>query len=85
MYIKEASYVAKKTFDEYDKNKDGYLTKDELRPLLIRIANLLNLPIASERDIEEGMRKLDLNRNGVLEFNEFFQFFLQIYQELKDK
>ena len=82
MYMQEASNAAKKAFDEYDKNKDGHLSKKELVPLLERVANLLNLPKPTEQDIEEGMKKLDLNQNGVLEFNEFFTFFREVYQEL---
>ena len=84
IYLKEASDVAKKTFDEYDKNKDGHLSKEEIIPLLERVAKLLHLPEPSEKDIEEGMRKLDLNKNGDLEFHEFFNFFREVYQELKE-
>ena len=84
IYIKEASDVAKKTFDEYDKNQDGKLSKDELIPLLEKVANALKLPKPSEKDIEAGMKKLDLNKNGVLEFNEFFQFFRQVYNALEE-
>ena len=84
IYIKEASDVAKKIFDEYDKNKDNLLSKEELIPLLERVANSLDLPKPSDKDIEEGMKKLDLNKNGVLEFNEFFQFFRQVYHALED-
>ena len=43
MYLKEASEVAKKTFAEFDKNNDGYLTKDELKPLLEKLSTLLNV------------------------------------------
>ena len=81
--LKEASEVAKKTFKEYDKNKDGFLSKDELIPLLEKVARILDLPKPDEKDIEEGIQKLDLNKNGVLEFNEFFEFFKEVYQDLK--
>ncbi len=84
IYLKEASSVAKKTFDQYDKNKDGTLSKEELVPLLEKVAKLLNLPEPSEKDIEDGMKKLDINENGVLEFNEFFHFFREVYQEITD-
>ena len=83
MYMKETSEVAKKTFDEYDKNKDGVLSIDELKPLLEKVATILNLPKASDEDIEAGIKKLDLNKNGVLEFNEFFQFFNEVYQAME--
>ena len=84
-FIKETVEIAKKTFNEYDKNKDGLLSKNELVPLLEKVAVALNLPKPNEKDVEDGIKKLDLNENGVLEFNEFFDFFREIYPELKDK
>ena len=85
MYMKETVDIAKKTFNEYDKNKDGVLSISELKPLLERIAILLNLPKASDEDIENGMKRLDINNNKVLEFDEFFRFFKEVYQDLSDK
>ena len=85
MYMKETVDIAKKTFNEYDKNKDGVLSISELKPLLERIANLLKLPQASDEDIENGMKRLDYNNNKVLEFDEFFRFFQEVYQDLSDK
>ena len=82
MFMKDTLETAKKTFNEYDKNKDGVLSKEEIKPLLERVANLLNLPKATDEDIENGMKKLDLNNNNVLEFNEFFLFFKEVYQDL---
>ena len=84
IFVEEASNAAKKAFREYDKNNDGCLSKTELRPLLDRVANLLNLPKASDENIEEGIKQLDRNNNGFLEFNEFFKFFLQLYQKIED-
>ena len=84
-FLKETVEIAKKTFNEYDKNKDGLLSKEELVPLLEKVAVALNLPKPNEKDVEEGIKKLDLNENGVLEFNEFFNFFREIYPELKDE
>ena len=83
-FMKEAYETAKKVFDEYDKNKDGVLSKTELKPLLDRIANILKLPKASDEDIENGMKKLDYNKNNVLEFDEFFKFFNEVYQDLPE-
>ena len=84
MDLKEASEIAKKTFNDFDKDNDGHLTKDELKPLLEKVATLLSLPKPNEKDIDDGLKKLDLNKNGLLEFNEFFRFFREVYQELKD-
>ena len=85
MFLKDASFVAKKTFDEYDKNQDGVLSVAEIKPLLERISELLNLPKVNDADIEAGIKKLDLNENKVLEFNEFFNFFREVYRELENE
>ena len=85
MFMKETLDTAKKTFNEYDKNKDGTLSATELKPLLERIANLFKLPKPTDEDIEKGIKKLDLNKNKVLEFDEFFRFFQEVYQDLSDK
>ena len=85
MFQKETIEIARKTFDAYDKNKDGVLTASELKPLLQRVAKLLNLPPASDEDINDGMKRLDLNDNKVLEFDEFYLFFKEVYQDIKDK
>ncbi len=81
--MKETVDIAKKTFDEYDKNKDGVLSIKEMKPLVERIAKVLKLPKASDQDIEEGIKRLDLNNNKVLEFDEFFRFFKEVYQDVK--
>ena len=85
MFQKETIEIARKTFDAYDKNKDGVLTASELKPLLQRVAKLLNLPPASDEDINDGMKRLDLNDNKALEFDEFYLFFKEVYQDIKDK
>ena len=85
MFQKETIEIARKTFDAYDKNKDGVLTASELKPLLQRVAKLLNLPPASDEDINDGMKRLDLNDNKALEFDEFYNFFKEVYQDIKDK
>ena len=83
MFSKESSEMAKKVFNKYDKNKDGSLSVDELKPLLEKLAESLNLPKPTDESIQEGIKKLDINKNGVLEFNEFYRFFLEIYNSFE--
>ena len=82
MRLKEISDKAKKVFDEYDRNKDGVLNKSELKPLLDKVADVFGLSKVNDEEIEEGIKILDINKNGVLEFNEFFKFFREVYKEL---
>ena len=37
----------------------------------------------TDESIQEGIKKLDINENGVLEFNEFYRFFLEIYNSFE--
>ena len=82
MRLKEISDKAKKVFDEYDRNKDGVLNKSELKPLLDKVADVFGLSKVNDEEIEEGIKILDINKNGVLEFNEFFKFSREVYKEL---
>ena len=81
--MKEISDKAKKVFNDYDRNKDGVLNKSELKPLLDKVADVFGLSKVNDKEIEEGIKTLDLNKNGVLEFNEFFKFFREVYKELE--
>ena len=83
MFSKESSEIAKKVFNKYDKNKDGSLSVDELKPLLEKLAESLKLPKPTDESIQEGIKRLDINKNGVLEFNEFYRFFLEIYNSFE--
>ena len=38
------------------------------------------MPEPSDKDIEAGFKQLDLNKNDLLEFNEFIPFYKQIYE-----
>ncbi len=75
--------TARQIFDRYDKNKDGSIEKSELKSLLTEISKKLNYPEPNDEDIENGLKELDLNKNGKLEFDEFYPFFKQVYDSIK--
>ena len=74
--------VAKEIFNRFDKDKSGFIEKDELRELLITVRKQLNLPILTEKEIEEGLKQLDNNNDGKLQFDEFLKFYEQLYEEV---
>ena len=74
--------VAKEIFNRFDKDKSGFIEKDELRELLITVSKQLNLPILTEKEIEEGLKQLDNNNDGKLQFDEFLKFYEQSYEEV---
>ena len=77
--------IAKDVFNFFDTDKSGFIERNELKPLLNKISKQLNLPLPEEKDIEEGLKKLDLNKDGKLQFSEFLPFYQQVYEQIMSK
>jgi len=60
-----------KTFEEFDKNRSGYLEKEEFTPLLKDIHKTLHLPPPSELVVEKELKKLDHDKDGRLSKEEY--------------
>ena len=56
-------------FDQIDKNKDGFLTKQELRGILEGVGQ--SISEIDEEKIDEMIQIADLNGDGKVDFNEF--------------
>jgi Ca2+-binding EF-hand superfamily protein len=56
----------KKIFATFDKNGDGFITKQELRESLKNLRILM-----TEKEVEEMVVKVDANGDGLIEFDEF--------------
>jgi len=59
----------KDAFNKFDKNGDGVIDKQELSDLLVEYLGLKAPP--SEKQLGRIMKKVDINENGQIEFNEF--------------
>lgn len=79
----EIKLIAQEVFNSYDTNKNGVIEKSELKHLLDDISKRLNLPKANNKDILDGLKKIDSNSDGVLQFEEFLPFYRDIYEALK--
>ncbi|KAI3524434.1 hypothetical protein L1887_03089 [Cichorium endivia] len=67
---RERKAELKSVFATFDKNKDGFITKQELSD------SLKNIGIStSERDVLEMVQKVDVNGDGLIDFDEFCELF----------
>lgn len=64
-------YIMRKTFNEFDLDRSGVLTVDELRAMVTR----LEMPLA-EKYLQELFRMLDRNQSGGIEYEEFNHYIL---------
>ena len=62
-------FVLREVFREFDRNSNGSLSKIELGLLL----NKINLSL-DDKYLEALIKKLDMNGNGAVEFEEFVHF-----------
>jgi len=62
-------YMLRKIFKDFDTNKSGYLTVDELQAMLFKLG------IAVERKYLMALfKRFDTNKSGTIEFEEFCIF-----------
>ncbi|CAF3642300.1 unnamed protein product [Rotaria sp. Silwood1] len=66
-----------KAFMEFDLNRNGFITVDEMRESLRR-ANMS----PSDAEIYQVMAKMDFNRDGVASYDEFMRFMSTISHNL---
>ncbi|XP_022138814.1 calmodulin-like protein 8 [Momordica charantia] len=76
--------LAKEQMDEleeafclFDKNRDGCITPDELRTVMIRQLGLN----PTEQELKDMIREVDADGNGTIEFGEFLTLMSKIMKE----
>lgn len=61
-------------FDQYDKNKDGRISCDELREVLSMLGDVS--PEAAKREAEAAMAEIDKDGDGYIDLDEFTDLIL---------
>ena len=67
----------RKLFEKYDFNKNGVIDREEFLNIMVDVLKSLgeDLPEKKHREVaEEGLNNFDINQNGTIEFNEFYEF-----------
>ena len=63
--------IARDSFNAADKNGNGTIERNELEASMIDIAKGLGLSAPSQKKIDREFKRLDVDKNGVIDFNEF--------------
>lgn len=61
----------KSVFNTFDKNKDGYITRNELKQAMNGAGMIMN-----ENQIDEMLENMDVNRDGFIDLREFCASFV---------
>ena len=67
---------ARNLFNRYDKDQTGVLEKEEFEKLMFDALKSLgeeNPDETFETIVQEGLKHFDMNKNGKIEFNEFYK------------
>lgn len=67
--------VAKKGYEEVDKNKNGSLDFNEIKSILVNFSQRSGLMPPTNAEVEQVYKQLDMDKNGKVDFNEFKLFF----------
>ena len=58
-------------FDVIDADKNGYLDSDELKTVMMNVAQDIGVDTPSENEVAEVLKELDEDENGEISVDEF--------------
>ncbi|XP_057537614.1 calmodulin-like protein 3 isoform X2 [Amaranthus tricolor] len=70
----------KQVFDTFDKNGDGFITREELKESLNNMGIIVPL-----KDVEEMVQNLDSNKDGLVDVDEFRELYEFLKGRLEEK
>jgi Ca2+-binding EF-hand superfamily protein len=79
---KKFENAAKTLYAHADLNGDHIIDYKEFKIQFMKISDDLNLGKPTEEEINQMVKKVDLNMNGKIEYNEFRKFLKNLFMEL---
>ena len=77
--------IAKEAFDAADKNHNGIIDKKELEQCMKEVALGLGMNPPSQKAVENEFKRLDIDKNGSIDFNEFKSFVKESMKKIIEK
>ena len=76
------TFAARRAFAAVDIDKSGIIEIQELNQLIIEMASDMGEEHPSIRNLKEVLDRLDKDKSGKIEFNEFKLFIREIFQSI---
>ena len=74
--------IAKKAFDNVDKDNNGTIDEEELEKILAQISSDMGAEPPTKEDVKEVLEHLDEDHSGKIEFAEFKMLIIDILKAL---
>ena len=75
------SLIARDAFKVADKNNKGYIDMKEFGSCLKNVSDFFG-PLISNKNLEKEFERLDVNKNGEINFNEFKKYVKEIIEQM---
>ena len=76
--------VTKKIFDLFDEDASGRISVDELHTILGSLAEDFEFERPTVTDTENILTIVDIDRSGLIDYNEFKKFFKKVLKAIRD-
>ena len=74
--------IAKTLFKQVDKSGTGEIGKEDLKAFMMKVSQQIGYALPTDKQVECKLKKLDLNKDGTLNFNEFKPYFIKVIKRL---
>ena len=74
--------IAKKAFDNVDRDKSGEIDEYELEKIMAQISSDMGAEPPTKEDVKEVLEHLDSDHSGKIEFKEFKELIIDILKAL---
>lgn len=76
--------IVNAAFDQADKDKSGFVERNELKAVFDEISNQFKAPKATEEEVDKQLKRLDTNKDGKISKAEFSVLVKEILTALVD-
>ena len=69
-------------FKQVDKSGTGEISSADLKSFMMKVSQQIGYALPTDKQVECKLKKLDLNKDGTLNLEEFKPYFIQVMKKL---